>query len=157
VRSRPIAGTLAAFAVMTPSTVSGALSTPLPPFSLGTPMLELLLPSHPNAGRRQPPEHPPYRRTPPPSRFFHPFRRQEARVSCCLHPLARWVTPPPRMLKCLTLPHLSHGSATAGHTTTRAWRAVTAPVRARAPHAVPAGGPCRPWAGSASGSWAPLC
>jgi hypothetical protein len=72
-----------------PSTMSGALSTPLLPFSSGTPALELLLPSHPNAGRRRPPEHPPCRRTPPPSRFFHPFRRQEARVSCYLHPLAR--------------------------------------------------------------------
>jgi hypothetical protein len=38
------------------------------------------------------PEHPPHWRTPPPSQFFNNSHRQEARVSCHLHPLARRVT-----------------------------------------------------------------
>jgi hypothetical protein len=97
--SRPIAGTSTASIVVTHSMVSGAPSTPLPPFSLGTPAPELPLPSHPDAGPRRPPEHPPHRRTPSPSRFFRPSRRQEARVSCRLHPLVWRVTPPSWMLE----------------------------------------------------------
>jgi hypothetical protein len=69
VRSRPIAGASVASTVATPSTVSGALSTPLPPFSLGTPAPELPPLSHPDAGHRRPLEHPPRQRTPPPSDF----------------------------------------------------------------------------------------
>jgi hypothetical protein len=153
-RSCPIAGASTASAVVTHSMVSGAPSTPLPPFSLGRPVHELPLPSHPDARPRQPPEHPPRRRTPPPSQFFRPSRRQEARVSCRFHPLVQRVTPPLWMIERPTSPHLSHGSATA---VTRARRAATAPVRARVSHAVPAGGPRRPWAGSASGPWTPLC
>jgi hypothetical protein len=126
-----------ASAAANPSTVSGALSTPLPPFSPGILAPELPLPPHPNAGPRQQPEPPPRRRTPPPSRFFHPSRRQEAPVSCRLHPLARRVASPPWMLERLTLFHLRHGSTTTDRDTTRARRAVTAPVCARAPHAVP--------------------
>jgi hypothetical protein len=89
--------------------------------------------------------------------FSAPSRRQEARVSCCLHPLVRRVVPPPWMLERPTSPHLSHGSIAAGHATTGARSTVTALVRARAPRAVPAGRPHRPWAGSANGPRAPLC
>jgi hypothetical protein len=135
VRSCPIAGASTASTVATHSTVSEAPSTPLPPFSPGTLVHELPLPSHPDAGPRWPPEHPPRRRTPSPSQFFHPSHRQEAQVSCRFHSLVRWLTPPPWMLERPTLPHLSHGSAGGGHTATRARRAVTAPVHAHAPHA----------------------
>jgi hypothetical protein len=89
---------------------------PLATFFSGSLVPELPLPPHPDAGPHRPPEHPPCRRTPPPSRFFHPSHRQEARVSCRLHPLARRVTPPPWMLERPTLPHLRHGSTAAGHT-----------------------------------------
>jgi hypothetical protein len=68
-RSRPITGATTASAVATPSTVSGAPSTPLLPFPLGTPTPELPLLSHPDAGHRRSPEHPPHRRTSPSSGF----------------------------------------------------------------------------------------
>jgi hypothetical protein len=77
-------------------------------------------------------EPPPHRKTPSPSRFFHPSHRREARVSCRLHPLARRVASTPWMLERLPLFHLCHGSPTAGHAVTCARRAVTAPVCARA-------------------------
>jgi hypothetical protein len=131
VRSRP-RRCPAASAIVNPSTVSEAPSTRLPPFSPGTLEHELPLPLHPDAGPRRPPEPPPRRRTPPPSRFFHPPSRQEALVSYCLHPLARRVPSPPWVLERLPLPHLRHGSAAAGRATTRARRAVTTPVCARA-------------------------
>jgi hypothetical protein len=129
----------AASAVVNHSTVSGAPSTPLPPFSPGTLEPELPLPLHPDAGPRWPSEPPPRRRTPPPSRFFHPSRRQEAPVSCHLHPLARRVASLPWMLECLPLLHLRHSSAVVGRATTRARRVVTAPVCAHAQRRAVAG------------------
>jgi hypothetical protein len=61
------------------------------------------------------------------------------------------------MLEHPTLPHLRHGNVDAGHAATCARRAVTTLVRDHAPRAVPAGGPCRLWAGSSSGLRASLC
>jgi hypothetical protein len=59
--------------------------------------------------------------------------------------------PPPWVLERLPLLHLRHDSAAAGRTATRAQRAVTTPVCARAPrHAVAGrvgrGRPSKPWA-----------
>jgi hypothetical protein len=114
---------------------------PLPPFSPSTLAPKLPPLSHPDAGHRRPPEHPPHRRPPPSSRFFHPSRRQEARVSCRLHPLAQRVASPSWMLERLTLFHLRHSSVTASRVVMRARRAVTAPVCAHASRVVRAGGP----------------
>jgi hypothetical protein len=114
---------------------------PLPPFSPSTLAPKLPPLSHPDAGHRRPPEHPPHRRPPPSSRFFHPSRRQETRVSCRLHPLAQRVASPSWMLESLTLFHLRHSSVTASRVVMRARRAVTAPVCAHASRVVRAGGP----------------
>jgi hypothetical protein len=111
----------------------------LPPFYPGTLAPELPLPPHPDTGPHRPPEPPPRQRTPPPSRFFHHSHRQEAPVSCRLHPLARRVASPPWMLEHLTLFHLHHGSTAASRAMKHAWRVVTAPVCARAQHRAVAG------------------
>jgi hypothetical protein len=108
-------------------------------FLSGTLAPELPLPPHLDTGTRRPPEPPPRQRTPPPSRFFHPSHRQEAPVSCRLHPLARRVASPPWMLERLTLFHLRHGSAAASRAMKHARRVVTAPVCARAQHHAVAG------------------
>jgi hypothetical protein len=118
-------------AITNPSMVRGAPSTPLPPFSPGTLEPDLPLPLHPDAGPRRPPEPPPRRRTPPPSQFFHPSHRQEAPMSCHLHPLARRVASLSWMLERLPLLHLRHGSTTTSCAAMRARRAVTAPVCTR--------------------------
>jgi hypothetical protein len=153
-RSRPITGASTASAVVTHSTVTGAPSTrppPLLPFSLGIAAPEPPLPSHPNVGPHQPPEHQPRQRTPPLSLFFRPF--PSARRSGELPPSPTCPAGGPSTVDARA-PHLSHGSTTAGHAVTHARSAVTALVRSHAPRAVPAG---RPWTSSASGPRAPLC
>jgi hypothetical protein len=82
---------------------------------------------------------------------FPPF--PSARSSDELPPSATCLVGDPSAVD-VRAPHLTHGSATAGHAVTHARRAVTTPVHACAPRAVPAG---RPWAGSTSGPRAPLC
>jgi hypothetical protein len=121
-----------ASAVASSSTVSGARAPSCRFFFRG--MLSLApSPSTPMQDRRRPPEPLPYWRTPPPIRFpLPPPRRQGAPVSYRLHPHARRVASPLWVLKRHLLLHLLYCSATAGHTPTRARRAVTAPVCARA-------------------------
>jgi hypothetical protein len=80
-----------------------------------------------------------------------PSRRQEASVSYRLHPHARRVASPSWVLERLPLVHLRHGSTAAGRAAMRAWRAVTAPVCARAPRRAVASRagrvrPGKPWA-----------
>jgi hypothetical protein len=151
VRSRPIAGALTASAIVTHSTVSGALSTrPLLPFSPGIAVHEPPLPSHPDAGPCQPPEHPPHQRTPPSSLFFLPF--PSVRSFGELPPSPTCLAGGPSTVDAQA-PHFSHDSTTTGYAETGARNVVTASVHARAPCAVPAG---RLWAGSANGPWAPL-